>query len=186
MPSPLSPEAQPVVKREAVHVEQESRRVVLLRLRKPQADQFNALSEAFAIAWPSAPNTAAGSGPRILWLAPDTWAIVGLSYAAVREQAAKALGARLHHLSDVSEGRVVFCIRGALARIVLNKGCSLDLHPDVLAPGHCAQSLLAQVPILIEPLVEGTPAAAAYRVYADISYAKFLRTWFADAVLEYP
>jgi sarcosine oxidase subunit gamma len=181
----MSMSAEPVVQLPTLQIVQEGHRISLLRLWKAQVQHFGALSDAFDLAWPVLPNTVAGVVPRILWLAPDTWALVGSSASAIRERTARALGTRLHHVSDVGEGRAVFCIRGAIARAVLSKGCSLDLHPRELSPGRCAQSLLAQVPILIEPIEDTEPAAMAYRLYTDVSYEKYLRTWFADAVIEY-
>jgi sarcosine oxidase subunit gamma len=166
-----------------LRIEQEAHLLALLRLWKPQPEHFEALSATFGLSWPSTPNTVAGPEPHVLWLAPDTWALVGASIAAVREQAARALGVRLHHVSDVSEGRVTFRVQGPLAQTLLNKGCSLDFHARELAVGRCAQSLLAQVPILIEPVE--TPKDAAFRLYADISYARYLRAWFVDACVEF-
>jgi sarcosine oxidase, subunit gamma len=166
-------------------VERVALRIAVLRLWKPHAEHFTALSEVFGLAWPAAPNRVAGTDCRVLWLAPDTWAVVGPPEATTRARAARALGERLHHVSEVSEGRVVLSIRGPLARTVLNKGCSLDLHPRQFAEGQCAQSLLAQVPVLIEPLAVAEAHAVDYRLYADISYAGYLKAWFGDATIEY-
>ena len=159
--------------------------ITILRLWKPQAIHFAALSEVFGVAWPSTPNRAVGSDCRVLWLAPDSWALVGPGEVLIRERAARALAESLYHLSDVSEGRSVFALSGPLVRGLLSKGCSLDLHPRELADGNCAQTLLAQVPVLIEPLAVDQPHALNYRLYADVSYTGYLRAWFNDAVIEY-
>jgi heterotetrameric sarcosine oxidase gamma subunit len=174
-----------VIELPTLTVERVPLRIAVLRLWKPHAEHFTALSEVFGFAWPSVANRVAGTECRALWLAPDTWAIVGPLESLTRDRAARALGERLHHVSEVSEGRAVFSVRGPLARSVLSKGCSLDLHPRQLAEGQCAQSLLAQVPVLIEPLAVNEPHALDYRLYVDISYAGYLRAWFIDASLEY-
>ena len=179
LPSPV------VVQLPTLSIEQVPLRIAVLRLWKPHVEHFSALSEVFVLPWPSAPNTVAGSDTRVLWLAPDTWAIAGPSAAMAHEQAARALLQRLHHVSVVTEGRAVFRVRGPLARLLLSKGCSLDLQPHQFGEGQCAQSLLAQVPVLIEPLAVTEPHTVDYQLYADISYAGYLRAWFADAALEY-
>lgn len=182
IPAPPSPH---VLQLPTLSVEHLALRIAVLRVWKPHAEHFSALSEVFGFAWPSAPNRVAGTDCRVLWLAPDTWAIVGPSEAMIRDQAARGLGERLHHVSDVTEGRAVFSLRGPLARTVLNKGCSLDLHPRRLAEGQCAQTLLAQLPVLIEPLAIDKPHAVDYRLYVDTSYTGYLRAWFSDATIEY-
>lgn len=39
--------------------------------------------------------------------------------------------------------------------------------------------------MLIERFEDTEPMATAYRLYADVSYEKYLRTWLADALVEY-
>jgi sarcosine oxidase subunit gamma len=168
-----------------LHIEQLAVPIALLRLWKPHAEHFSALSEVFGLPWPSAPNSVAGLNTRVLWLAPDTWAIVGAVESTLRQQAGRALGERLHHISEITEGRVVFSICGPLARALFSKGCSLDLHPQQFSEGRCAQSLLAQVPVLIEPRAVSEAHAIDYQIYADISYEGYLRAWFKDAAIEY-
>jgi sarcosine oxidase, subunit gamma len=185
-PAMMSPAAiAAVIELPTLRITALSQRIAILRLWKPRAEHFSALSEVFGLPWPSAPNRAAGSDTRVLWLAPDTWAIVGQPEWKSRQYAARALGERLHHVSEVSDGRVVFSVSGARARALLSKGCSLDLHPREFCDGQCAQSLLAQVPVLIEPVALSEAHAIDYRLYADVSYGGYLRAWFADAAQEY-
>ena len=66
------------------------------------------------------------------------------------------------------------------AREMLAKGCSLDLHPRVFAPGQCAQTLLQHANIMLESLDGG-----ALRFYTDRSIAEWVAAWLEDAALEY-
>ena len=182
---PIDAPSAVVVQLPTLYIEPVALRIALLRVWKPHIEHFTALSEVFGLPWPSAPNRVAGGDTRVLWLAPDTWAIVGSAESTLRERSGRALGERLHHVSEVTEGRAVFGVRGPLARALLSKGCSLDLHPRQFGEGHCAQSLLAQVPVLIEPLMVPQAHAIDYRIYADISYQGYLRAWFKDAAFEY-
>jgi sarcosine oxidase subunit gamma len=158
--------------------------VSVLRSWRAGAAQCDALSRAFALPWPVQPNTVAGDVPRVLWLAPSEWAILDAPAAVVAARVAQACGAGLWHCADLTESRVAFELRGARAGELLAKGCSLDLHPRAFAPGACAQTLLAQVPIWIEPR-RAPGGAAAWLVHADTSVAAWLRAWLADAALEY-
>lgn len=156
----------------------------ILRLWRPAPATLEALSREFVVQWPTIPNTRVGDEGSILWLAPAEWAVVGWPAATVAERVARACSGTLHHLADVSEGRIAFEISGARARDLLAKGCSLDLHPAVFNAHACAQTLLADLPVLIEARPP-TPAGPRYRVYCDISYRQWLQLWLQDAALEY-
>lgn len=156
----------------------------ILRLWRPAPATLEALSREFSVQWPTVPNTRVGNEGSILWLAPAEWAIVGWPSAAVAERVARACSGTIHHLADVSEGRIAFDLRGGRARDVLAKGCSLDLHPAVFNADACAQTLLGDLPVLIESCPP-TAAAPHYRVYCDISYRQWLQLWLQDAALEY-
>ena len=90
-----------------------------------------------------------------LWLAPGTWMVVaqdveeGGLYSRLREE----LGNRAA-VVDQSHGRAVLRLAGASARDVLAKGCRLDLHPRVFTPGMCAQTVIAQIGVLLHQVDE--------------------------------
>lgn len=153
--------------------------VSVLRVRQPDA-AAPALARAFAQAWPTDPNTVVRGRPDVAWLAPGEWALFDHA-EALSDRVEAALAGQTHHLADVSAGRRLWRIEGAEARALLAKGCSLDTDPRVLAEGQCAQSLLAQVHVLIIPSAN----AARFDILADASLAGHLRAWFADAALEF-
>ncbi len=152
----------------------------MLRVRAPDDGSIAALGAAFGMSWPAAPNLIAGDSPRVACLAPGEWAIFAAG-APVAEKIAGACGNRLHHVADVSAGLRLWRIAGPHAATMIAKGCSLDLHPRVLGPGRCAQTLLAQVPVVLIPEEGGQ----AFEIVADASLAGHLRAWFADAGWEY-
>jgi sarcosine oxidase subunit gamma len=82
---------------------------------------------------------------------------------------------------DVSSSRAVIEVSGPRARDLLAKGCGLDLHPRAFAPGHCAQTLLARLPIILDQL-DPTPA---YRLFAPASAARWVCDWLLDAAAEF-
>ena len=167
-----------------LHIGESDCQFSVLRIWRAGPELHQALSREFGLPWPSQPNTAVSHGATVLWLAPGEWGIAGLPGAAAAASAARACGPALHDVADVSDGRVQFDVSGTFARTLLSKGCSLDLHPRAFGPGACAQSLLAQVPVLITA-VTAAGTSAAYRLWADASFARYLRAWFSDAALEF-
>jgi sarcosine oxidase subunit gamma len=130
---------------------------------------------ATGCAWPLIPNTASGSACAILWLSPCEWLIVnGTRFIGPLQKACEGY---LQHVSDVTDGRVVFRLSGTASRELLARGCSLDFHPRVFGPGQCAQTLLAQIPVLVHQRSN----EPAFFIYADVSFGAYLTGWFADA-----
>jgi len=148
-------------------------RQVGLRLRPPIPAYLA------GIPLPLAPNrVAVASGLRVLWLGPDEWLVVA-------EGAAPDLLPRLEHavagrraaINDLSSSRAIIDIGGPAARDLVATGCGLDLHPRVFGPGHCAQTLFARVPVILDQLDE----APHYRLLIRRSYARWLARWMIDA-----
>ena len=155
--------------------------VCILRLKFPEGHEYAALGREFGLPWPVVPNTVAnGDGVKVLWLGPSEWVVEEMPTTDVVARAARACGTTLHHVADVSEGRVVFEITGPKTRELLAKGCSLDLHPRMFAPGQCAQTLLQHANVMLESLDGG-----AVRFYTDRSIAQWVTAWLEDAALEY-
>jgi sarcosine oxidase, subunit gamma len=120
---------------------------------------------------------------RVLWLGPDEW-LVTAPEGAVPELSARidyAVAERRSAVTDLSASRAIIAIAGPRARDLLQKGCGLDLHPRAFAPGHCAQTLFARLPVIIDQL----SAAPAYRLYVRRSSARWLCDWLIDAAEEF-
>lgn len=130
-----------------------------------------------------------GEGVCALWLGPDEWLVTtsgtedagGTGDAGLLARLDGALTGHRASVVDVSDGRTVIVLRGARARDVLAKGCSLDLHPRQFRPGRCAQTLLARAGVLIHQ----TDPDPVYDIHVDRSYAQYLWTWFEDAAAEF-
>jgi sarcosine oxidase subunit gamma len=45
---------------------------------------------------------------------------------------------------DVGANRTTLLVSGPAARAVLERGCTLDLHPRSFTAGHCAQTTFAR------------------------------------------
>ncbi len=89
-----------------------------------------------------------------MWLGPRSWLLLANprldaptpdAFIATRD----ALNVHGGALFDVSASRVGFALGGVHAATVLAKSCPLDLHPTVFGVGHCAQSVLGHVNVLL-------------------------------------
>ena len=120
---------------------------------------------------------------RVLWLGPDEW-LVTAPEGAVPElptRIARAVADQRAMVTDLSAARAIIGVAGPRARELLHKGCGLDLHPRAFAPGHCAQTVFAKLPVIIDQL----SPAPAYRLYVRRSSARWLCDWLIDAADEF-
>ncbi len=115
------------------------------------------------------------------WLGPNEWLLLTARDQETRiAQALRdALTGIFAAVSDVSSGQTVLTLRGSHARDLLGKGCSLDLHPRVFAPGRCAQTLLATAGVLLSRREE------SFEIVVRRSFADFLGRWLEDAAQEF-
>jgi sarcosine oxidase subunit gamma len=117
-----------------------------------------------------------------LWLAPGTWMIV----AEHREDGAlyQSLRAQLQEVAavvDQSHGRAVLRLAGRRARDVLAKGYRLDLHPRAFRPGRCAQTVIAQVAVLLHQGDE----RPTYDLYVFAGYAVDFLGWLTSSTVAF-
>ena len=120
---------------------------------------------------------------RTLWLGPDEWLVTAPEGAApdLFGRLIRALGGRHASVTDLSASRSIIEIAGTHARTLLEKGCGLDLHPRAFAPGQCAQTVFAKLPVIIDQLA----AAPLYRLFVPRSAARWLAEWLIDAAQEF-
>jgi heterotetrameric sarcosine oxidase gamma subunit len=85
------------------------------------------------------------------------------------------------YVSEQSDSRVCVRVRGPMARRVMAKGCRLDLHPTVAGPGFCAQTVMAQVGVLLHQ-VDDTPT---YDLLVYSGFARSFWDWMREAAAEF-
>lgn len=110
------------------------------------------VERTFGLPLPQEPMTSARSDERVvLWLGPRAWLFVSAS--APRhddfDASRRALNAAGGALFDVSASYVAWAIAGTGAGRVLNRSCPLDFHPRAFPAGHCAQSMLGHMNVLV-------------------------------------
>lgn len=122
----------------------------------------------------------------VLWLGPSEFLVVAPTEAheslggdlipALRE----ALGGDAGQVVDLSANRTTFELSGPRARAVLEKGCSLDLHPRVFKAGTALSTEIANIPAILWKTGE-----ESFRIFPRASFAEFLGRWLLDAMREY-
>ena len=150
--------------------------ISVLRIWNPGDVIFAALGSELVTSWPVKPNSCVIEPITIAWLSPGEWALL-CPASQVRPQIENACGDALWDLTDISTGRRRWPLNGPQARDLLAQGCTLDTHLSTFGPGQCAQSLFAQVPVLI---IKGA-AADDFDLIADQSYSAYLDNWFHKA-----
>ena len=128
------------------------------------------------------------TGLYVLWMGPDEWLVVApeIKRSALLAGLAKALRGLHCAIVDVSESRTVIQLQGQEAKTVLDKGCSIDLHPRSFGPGRVANTLLARCHITLhQTVVDLQTGHPSFDIYVHRSFAEYLWTWIEDASREY-
>ncbi len=128
-----------------------------------------------------------GSGPvNVLWLGPTEFLVVAPEEAHESRggdlipSLIAALGDGEGQVLDLSANRTTFELSGPRARAVLEKGCSLDLHPRVLATGSALATEVGGIPVMLLKTGE-----ESFRLFPRASFADFLGRWLLDAMREF-
>lgn len=129
-----------------------------------------AVEGAIGVRLPTKPNTVArGAEYDALWLGPDEW-LIRSTEARKPELEGKlrtALGTLFASAVDVGSGYTVVEASGDRVRDVIARGCPLDLHPQVLQPGQCAQSHYFKASIVLIPTTYDAFELVVRRSFAD-------------------
>jgi sarcosine oxidase subunit gamma len=122
----------------------------------------------------------------VLWLGPEEFLVVapleaheslgGDLIQALREALADGEG----QVVDLSANRTTFELTGPRSRAVLEKGCSLDLHPREFKAGTALSTEIGNIPVVLWKTGE-----ESYRIFPRASFAEFLGRWLLDAMREY-
>ncbi|SFT52188.1 sarcosine oxidase subunit gamma [Arthrobacter sp. ov118] len=136
---------------------------------------------------PAASGEIRGSGETsVLWLGPAEFLVVAPAEAheslggALIQALQSALADGEGQVVDLSANRTTFELTGPRARAVLEKGCSLDLHPREFKAGTAFSTMIGNIPAILWKTGE-----ESFRVLPRASFADFLGRWLLDAMREY-
>ncbi|MGB1008004.1 MAG: sarcosine oxidase subunit gamma, partial [Thalassobaculaceae bacterium] len=121
-----------------------------------------------------------GDRPRVLWNGPGRWLIVAPDGDGLPARVAAVVGDGAA-VVDLSHGRAVMRIRGAVWRQILAKGTAIDLDPVALTGEQVRLTALFHVPVVLDVRDDG----AAVDIFAARSLAPDLWAALTDAAGEF-
>lgn len=118
-----------------------------------------------------------------IWLGPNEWYLTTPAgdELPILEKLESALAGQHFAANDLTGGLTTVRLAGKNARGLLEKGCTLDLHPRSFGAGQCAQTLVAKSGAVI--LYRGDEPA--FELVVRRSFADYLFVWLEDAAAEY-
>lgn len=123
----------------------------------------------------------AGNDVVVLWLSPDEFLLLSSRPASdLAAELVDELGDDPGAVVDLSANRTTLELAGPSARVVLEKGCALDLHPSVFTSGTAYVTAIGSVPVILWKLAD-----EVYRILPRSSFADFLGRWLLDAMVEF-
>ncbi|SDK10238.1 sarcosine oxidase subunit gamma [Actinopolyspora mzabensis] len=149
----------------------------------PGSSSAASVADALGLPLPAANRVSGDEHDAVLWLGPDESLIVapdGRAESLLRTVRTAQQGGS-GSVVDVSANRTTLRLSGPMAREVLEKLCSLDLHPRAFGPGDCAQTLLGRVVVVLWQL-DHEPG---YRIMVRCSFAEYLADLLLDAMAEF-
>jgi len=126
----------------------------------------------------------------VLWLAWDSWLVRGPDSEGEQQERGGqgTLAERLRDaladvghvaVTDISEAETIIRLSGPQARLVLSKGCPLDLHARAFRPGEVRRSLLAGTDVILH--LHRQAPEDCFDIYVRRSFAATLWRWLLQA-----
>lgn len=120
-----------------------------------------------------------------LWLRPNEWLLISRSAAsglAFDQLAPDPAGAtRASAAIDVSCRFASLKVAGACAAELLNSGCSIDFSERTFPSGHCCQTRIEEVPVIISRSSD----SREFEVMPERALADYLWRWMSSAIREF-
>jgi sarcosine oxidase, subunit gamma len=140
------------------------------------------VQDALGISWPRETGTSASGDVDVLCIGPTDWLAVSADpdSAGLLRTLSDAFAGTGFRATDLSCALTRIRVEGAHARVVLSKGCSVDLHPQLFFPGRSARTRFAGMPVLIR-----CTGVASFECIVARSYTQYLESWLADAAIEF-
>jgi sarcosine oxidase, subunit gamma len=140
------------------------------------------VEQALGATWPQDMGTIANGRADILCVGPADWLVMTteLDGTALVQRLNEAFEQTTFCATNVSQGLARIEVGGPEVRVLLNKGCALDLHPSRFAPGRCVRTRFAGMPLVIR-----CTRPFAFECIVALSYQHYLLSWLNDATVEF-
>ncbi len=152
----------------------------------PQTDAGTRISSVTGGLPPKSGDVRGTGETAVLWLGPEEFLVVAPTEVHdslggdLIQRLLAALADGQGQIVDVSSNRTTFELSGPRSRAVLEKGCSLDLHPSVFQTGTAQSTEIGHIPTVLWKTGDET-----FRLFPRASFADFLGRWLLDAMREY-
>lgn len=163
--------------------------IINLRGNPDDATFVRKASEAVGAPLPVTPNTVGTGKTHVAcWVGPDEWlvrsaqSVPDAETGGLARKVDQALAGQFFAVTDQSSAYSVMQLSGPQARAVLSKGCPLDLSPEVMGAGKCAQSHYFGASVLLRPLDD---TGHAWEIIVRRSFADATARILLDAMDEY-
>jgi sarcosine oxidase subunit gamma len=120
--------------------------VQVMGRKRQDAALRSAVTGGLGLDLPHSGSIASNGSAAAIWIAPETWLFLcqGVQGDGLVRELTSACGTTAS-IADQTWGKSVVRISGTKARDVLAKGCRIDLHPRVFAPGKSAVTPIAHI-----------------------------------------
>ena len=139
-------------------------------------------AQVLRVVWPKSVGEVAHGAADVLCIGPTDWLVM-----APPERAAALLVAlqmafqdSSFRVTDVSSALARVRVEGPRARLLLSKGCALDLDPQAFTPGRALRTRFAGMPVVVH-----CTQPAAFECIVSLSYRDYLLSWLEDAAAEF-
>ena len=139
----------------------------------------NSVGAALGMDMPRGPYAIFAGGRTVLGTSPSTWLVfaeeAGPDFADTLAQSLTGLAS----ISEQSSGYVVHRLAGLPARVLLQRGVAIDLHPESFSTGAVAMTVIAHIGMILWQ-VDDHPT---YDVAVARSYAGSFRYWLEQTAV---
>ena len=152
----------------------------IIQLNGIDATALERLRQHFGLDDAPAQRVITTSNVMFLWTGPAQWLLISeqIEAGAIMTQLDEILACSDGTATDLSHGRVIVKVTGSQTRVLMAKGCPLDI--ESLAVGDCAATHLGEIKVIIHWCQEN-----ACELYASRSFAISLLEWLLDAAGEF-
>jgi sarcosine oxidase subunit gamma len=135
------------------------------------------IGSALGLTLPTQPGVAVFGPNALIGIGPGAWLMRVDDPPASWPADLCASLAGLASVSDQSGGYRIFRLSGKAARFILQKGSSIDLHPQAFPASSVATTVIAHIPVVII-MIDETPT---YDLLVFRSYAESFLAWERQA-----
>lgn len=165
-----------------MHKVLESGGIIRVQTWNSDADTPATLEQMIGTAWPRKVGLSATGHVEVLCTGPTEWWLIadGPDVVALLTRLEAACEGSAFRATDLSHAFARLEIEGTESRMLLAKGCALDLHPSRFPSGRCTRTRLADMPVIVRCVQD-----SIFQCIVASSCRHYLLSWLSDAAVEF-